>query len=87
MMGYPGCACMDDLFTLLDFDPDHSDDMAQRRLRRRVTVLQERLAEARRLIRIAKHNYQAQADGFRAENNGPRMVAAQAMADLMGGAL
>jgi len=75
-LGYPGCACMDDVTHLMSFDPDTSETAYKRRLEQRVRGLEER-------VRIAASHFRSMADGFQKVREPSKAAACAGMADLM----
>lgn len=76
LMGYPGCACMDDLYWATSFPPATDQDAYQHRLERRSRALAER-------TRIAANSFRSMAEGFQKAREPSKAAACQGMADLM----
>lgn len=85
-LGYPGCACMDDLIALTGWMPDSPLDPVIR-LQDRVTVVELRLLKARELLRMTVRYLQSTAEGFDAERIPSKASGARAMADMLEAAL
>lgn len=83
MLGYPGCACMDDTMALLSLAPQLPNAALIRRLKLRADALEQRVIDAKERIRIAAKNYRSMAAGFEADRTPSKAAASRAMADLM----
>lgn len=83
MLGYPGCACMDDAMALLAMEPELPNAALIQRLQRRCNALETRVMDAKERIKIAAKNYRSLAEGFQAERLPSKAAATRAMADLM----
>ena len=75
-LGYPGCACMDDLLWAADFTPATGERAYQERLERRASGLQER-------VRIAANSFHSMAEGFNRNREPSKAAACEGMAALM----
>ena len=86
MLGYPGCACMDDQIALTTFDmsgPGLPNAALIQRMQRRANALEVRLLNARERIDMAARNYRSLAEGFQLDRSPSKAAAVRAMADLM----
>lgn len=82
LLGYPGCACMDDLIVCTAFSP-YDLSTAQERLEKRNAALHQRLLKARARITMAVKSFRSMADGFHLNHEPSKAAGAQSMADLL----
>jgi hypothetical protein len=82
ILGYPGCACMDDLIVLTTFSPA-DERPAEERLKRRIAVLERRLLNALRRLKMASDHLQSLAAGFQQTRESAKAAAVRSMANLM----
>jgi hypothetical protein len=75
-LGYPGCACMDDIIHITSYPPETDRERYVERLERRSNGLTER-------VRIAASHFHSMAEGFRKSRQPSKAAACQGMADLM----
>jgi hypothetical protein len=85
VLGYPGCACMDDLMALLAFmPPEGSRDMqALNRLTAKNEAMGERLAHAQQRLREGVRQFRSMAEGFRQAREPSKAAAIEGLADMM----
>jgi hypothetical protein len=82
LLGYPGCACMDDLIVCTAFSP-YDQSTAQERLEARNAALHRRLLTARKRITLAVKSFRSMADGFHLNHEPSKAAGAASMADLL----
>ena len=83
MLGYPGCACMDDLMAVLAFYPEGRDLKAMDRMRTKNLVLEERLVNAKRRLKDGARQFRIMAEGFRHSREPSKAAAIDGLADMM----
>lgn len=76
LLGYPGCACMDDLICLTSYPPATPHERYVERLEHRVNAYRER-------TRIAGASFRSMAEGFEKNREPSKAAACAGMADLM----
>jgi len=77
MLGYPGCACMDDLYYATSYPPETTEEAYKERLEARLSALAER-------VRIAANHFRSMAEGFDRAREPSKAAACAGMANLMG---
>ena len=83
MLGYPGCACMDDLMALLNFYPEGRELKAMDRLQAKNSILATRLNNAQRRLAEGVRQFRSMADGFRVAREPSKAAAIDGLADMM----
>jgi hypothetical protein len=84
ILGYPGCACMDDLIVVLGFAPTEGTDMrAINRLVAKNHVIEQRLTNGQRRLTDGVRQFRLIADGFRREREPSKAAAIDGLADML----
>lgn len=101
MLGYPGCACMDDLICATCFEPATKQERYIERLEIRTRSAETRLRDCEftakglelrnrgleERVRIAASTFHSMAEGFERNAEPSKAAACEGMADLMEGRL
>src|SRR4051812_1922659 len=64
VLGYPGCACMDDLMALLAYTPEDRELKALDRMQAKNSILAGRLVNAERRLSEGARQFRSMAEGF-----------------------